>query len=102
MRIVPEGTRGALRMELSYRGLESRGGLCRAAIDLVTGRTHQIRAQFAHIGHPVLGDDRYGDRDANRRYRAREQQLLAKSLTVFGKTFTSCRALKIGPERSGA
>ena len=102
MRIVPEGTKGALRMELSYRVLESRGGLSRVAVDLMTGRTHQIRAQFANIGHPVLGDDRYGDRESNRRYRVREQQLLAKRLTVFGKTFMSCRSLRIGPERSGA
>ena len=89
-------------MELAYRVLESRGGLCRAAIELMTGRTHQIRVQFAHAGHPVLGDDRYGDREINKRYRVREQQLLAKSLTVFGRTFTSCRALRLAREGEGA
>ncbi len=31
-----------------------------------TGRTHQIRVHLQHAGHPILGDDRYGDRDANR------------------------------------
>ncbi|WP_226801614.1 RluA family pseudouridine synthase [Alkalilimnicola sp. S0819] len=34
--------------------------------EIATGRTHQIRVHAAHAGHPVLGDDRYGDRDANR------------------------------------
>lgn len=33
---------------------------------LLTGRTHQVRVHAAHIGHPVLGDEKYGNRDANR------------------------------------
>lgn len=36
-------------------------------IRLLTGRTHQIRVHFAHAGHPVLGDDKYGDFDLNHR-----------------------------------
>jgi len=36
---------------------------------LLTGRTHQIRVHLAHLGHPVLGDDRYGDFELNRRLR---------------------------------
>ena len=95
MRLVPEGTPGALRMELSYRIVETRGGLSKAEIRLMTGRTHQIRVQMAAIGCPVLGDDKYGDRDANKRYRQKRQLLLAKRLTVAGKTFESTRELTI-------
>ena len=95
MRLVPEGTPGALKMELSYRIVEARGGLSKAEIQLFTGRTHQIRVQMAALGCPVLGDDKYGDREANRRYRQKRQQLLSKRLTIGGKTFTSTRELTI-------
>ena len=95
MHLVPRDTPGALRMELSYRILETAGGLSRAEIRLMTGRTHQIRVQTAALGCPVLGDDKYGDREANRRFRQKRQLLLAKRLTVGGKTFESTRELNI-------
>ncbi|MBB5014915.1 RluA family pseudouridine synthase [Rehaibacterium terrae] len=52
-----------------FRVLERRGGhsFCEVRID--TGRTHQIRVHAAHVGHPVAGDEKYGDREANRRLR---------------------------------
>ena len=40
-------------------------------IRLMTGRTHQARVHAAHLGHPIAGDDKYGDRDFNRELRAR-------------------------------
>lgn len=41
-------------------------GLWEAELEPVTGRTHQLRAHMAHIGCPILGDDKYGDREKNR------------------------------------
>ena len=79
----------ALTMELAIRVLESRNGLSLCEIELFTGRTHQIRVQTAAIDHPVLGDDKYGDREQNRLHRVKRQMLLAKRLTVLGHSFES-------------
>lgn len=49
--------------------IERRGGHSYCEVRIETGRTHQIRVHAAHIGHPVAGDDKYGDREVNRRLR---------------------------------
>ncbi|GHU65889.1 RNA pseudouridine synthase [Clostridia bacterium] len=60
-------------------------GTCLVAVRLLTGRTHQIRAQMAAAGWPILGDDKYGDRQANRDRHAKAQRLWAVGM-LFGKT----------------
>ena len=52
-----------------FRALERRGGQSYCEVRIETGRTHQIRVHAAHIGHPVAGDDKYGDPAANKRLR---------------------------------
>lgn len=52
-----------------FRVLERRGGQSYCEVRIETGRTHQIRVHARHIGHPVAGDDKYGDPEANRRLR---------------------------------
>jgi 23S rRNA pseudouridine955/2504/2580 synthase len=47
--------------------LERRGGYSLCQVRIETGRTHQIRVHAAHIGHPVAGDDKYGDKEANKK-----------------------------------
>ncbi len=49
-------------------------------IRLYTGRTHQIRAHMAHIGHPVIGDGKYGDNRLNRRFSEKKQVLYSYKL----------------------
>ena len=51
---------GAKSCQTNYRVLASKDGLSLVECELITGRTHQIRAQFAHAGHPLLGDGKYG------------------------------------------
>lgn len=72
---------GYLTIKTKYRVTESKGGLSLVEVDLLTGRTHQIRAHFAHIGHALLGDGKYGDNAFNKRYGAKTQALCSYKLT---------------------
>ena len=74
---------GAVLIGTRYRVIEA-GRISRLRVDLLTGRTHQIRAHLAHIGHPILGDDRYGDRALNRAEGVTSQRLWAVRLRLNG------------------
>lgn len=54
------GVRGGRRAVTRYRTIEAPPGFAWLEIELETGRTHQIRVHLQSIGHPVVGDDRYG------------------------------------------
>ena len=58
-----------------YRTIETRGELSLVEAELLTGRTHQIRASLSHIGCPLLGDGKYGRGEINRRYNETRQAL---------------------------
>ena len=75
---LPEGK----LIRTAYETLEA-GPVSRLRVRLLTGRTHQIRAHLAALGHPLLGDDLYGDRDFNRLQKARSLKLCATSLTLY-------------------
>jgi 23S rRNA pseudouridine1911/1915/1917 synthase len=63
MRIVGASLRGARQADLGYRRLKIvQKNLSLVEVELHTGRKHQIRLQFAEIGHPVVGDRKYGSR----------------------------------------
>lgn len=59
----------AARIRTGYRVLDTAGGCCYLEVELFTGKTHQIRAQMAALGHPLLGDGKYGDEGVNDRLR---------------------------------
>ena len=61
--------------------LKQKGPFCLCKINLLTGRTHQIRAHLAFLGAPVLGDIKYGNRKMNERTQTKTQALCAAELT---------------------
>ena len=58
--VVPQTTTGAKRAELTYKIIDTVKGDALVAVELETGRSHQIRVQMKHIGNPIVGDARYG------------------------------------------
>lgn len=76
-----------------YRTLAKGHGLSLMECRLITGRTHQIRAQFAAAGHPLLGDGKYGRERENKRYgRTGGQALYSYKLAFRFTTDAGCLA----------
>lgn len=83
VRVLHRAQPGAKPIETRYRaGDAAIPGVYHAWLEPVTGRTHQLRAHMADFGHPLLGDDKYGDRAANRLHPGTPLCLWHERLTV--------------------
>ena len=79
--ILPAPREGARTILTRYTTLETRGRFSLLEVELLTGRTHQIRAHLASIGHPLLGDTKYGRNRDNKGTGWRWQALCSYRLT---------------------
>lgn len=79
----------AKKAALKYRSLKSSEKLSLLDIELLTGKSHQIRVQLSSWGHSILGDPKYGDETMNRELRVKGQLLCAYKL-IFPKTEEVC------------
>jgi 23S rRNA pseudouridine955/2504/2580 synthase len=67
-------------IKTEYKVLSEKNNLSLIEVHLLTGRTHQIRAHFAYIGHPLLGDGKYGSNEMNKKYGYKKQFLYSYKL----------------------
>ena len=97
VRVVTHETPGTQPIATQYETLSYDGTVSRLRVTLLTGRTHQIRAHMSFLAHPLLGDDKYGDRNLNKRLKVNGLKLCACELTFHiggclsyldGRTFT--------------
>lgn len=81
VRVSERSMPGGKEIETRYKTLAVSGRLALLQVELITGRTHQIRAHLASIGCPILGDSKYGNNAANRELKLKYQALCAWQLT---------------------
>ena len=99
--ISKKPTENAKTIKTKYKVLAEKNNFSLVEVDLLTGRTHQIRAHLASIGHPLLGDGKYGKNEINRKMGYKWQALYSYKLSfkfttdggileyLNGKTFTA-------------
>lgn len=74
---------GGDRIKTSYEPIDYGEGVTVLEVKLVTGKTHQIRAHLASIGHPIIGDKKYGSEKTNKKFKNIKNQLLHAWILKF-------------------
>ena len=73
-------SKDSVQIVTRYKVIKTLENLSLLEVELVTGRTHQIRAHLAYYGHPIIGDGKYGKNTENKQYNAKYQMLCASKL----------------------
>lgn len=78
--VLKNEKQGAKKILTKYSVLETNNNLTLCEVELLTGRTHQIRAHMSSIGCPILGDNKYGNKKLNQKYSLSKQCLYSYKL----------------------
>ena len=81
---------GTKEIRTKYEVVYEKDGLSLVEVELLTGRTHQIRAHFASIGHPLLGDGKYGTNALNKSLGYKKQFLYSYRLKFTFESDAGC------------
>lgn len=91
--------KGAKEIITKYKVVAKKNDSALIEVELLTGRTHQIRAHMAHIGHPLIGDGKYGINKSDRAKGYKYQALYSYRLRFsFDKNVTTCLDYLSGKE----
>lgn len=101
-KVVKKDTRGAKRAQLKYSVLEeNEEGQALVAVQLMTGRHHQIRVQLSHAGMPIVGDRKYGNEAGQKKNGPAELLLCARALTFTDPMTGEEKKVQVVPKGKG-
>lgn len=81
--VSDKGGNNTKHIATKYKALGYQNGLSLVEVELLTGRTHQIRAHFSHLGNPLLGDGKYGTNAKNKQFGNYKKQFLYSYKLAF-------------------
>lgn len=101
VKIYDKPMKGVEKIETAFKTLSSNPASSLVDCRLLTGKTHQLRAHLAYLGHPIIGDGKYGKNSDNKKFKQKKQQLFCYYLELNGLTgnleYLNGRTFKLKP-----